>query len=105
MGSTGLNWDFDSERFQDEPWKMSKYDLVLNTIIINDNHSYWHNIRNLTDETLKFRLKWDYIVALTLKEIILFDLQKKSNPFAAQFDNNMESYIQFLVKVRELQCR
>jgi hypothetical protein len=76
MGSTGLNWDFDSERFQDEPWKMSKYDLVLNTIIINDNHSYWHNIRNLTDETLKFRLKWDYIVALTLKEIILFDLQK-----------------------------
>jgi len=101
----GFNWDFDSERFQDEPWKMSKYDAVLNTIIINDNHLYWHNIRNLSDETLKYRLKWDYIVSLTLKEIILFNLQRESNPFAAQFDNNMELYIRFLVKIRELQGR
>jgi hypothetical protein len=101
----GFNWDFDSERFQDEPWKMSKYDHLLNTIFINDNHQFWHNIRNLPDESLKFHLKWDYIVALTIKEIILYNLQRQSNPFANQFDNNMEMYIRFSVKFRELQFK
>jgi hypothetical protein len=97
----GINWEVNSEYFQDEPWKMSKYDTTLNLILINDTHPYWKDIQKV-DESYRMELRYDYILALTLKEIILYNLQGESKPVSKKFETNMELYIRFMIKTREL---
>lgn len=97
----GINWEFNSENFQDEPWKMSKYDSFLNLIYINESHNYWQNIKK-SDENVSYQLKMDYILSLTLKEIILFNLKGESKLLTRLFEDNMEKYVRFLVMTKEL---
>lgn len=97
----GINWELNSEYFQDEPWKMSKYDSTLNLILINDTHPYWKDIQK-TDERFRMDLRSDYTLALTLKEIIVYNLQSEAKQVSKKFETNMELYIRFMIKTREL---
>lgn len=100
----GINWELNSEYFQDEPWKMSKYDSTLNLILINNTHPDWKEIQKV-DESYKFSLRYDYILALTLKEIIIYNIQGESKTISKKFENNMERYIRFMIKTRDLLYR
>jgi hypothetical protein len=97
----GINWEINSEYFQDEPWKMSKYDTMLNLILINETHPYWKDIQKV-DENYRLSLRNDYILSLTLKEIILYNIQGESKSVSKKFETNMERYIRFMIKTREL---
>jgi len=97
----GINWELNSEYFQDEPWKMSKYDSTLNLILINESHPYWKDIQK-TDERFRMDLRSDYTLALTLKEIIVYNLQSEAKHVSKMFETNMELYIRFMIKTREL---
>jgi hypothetical protein len=98
---SGINWELNSEEFQDEPWKMSKYDSTLNLILINDSHTYWKDIQK-TDERYRMDLRSDYTLALTLKEIIIYNLQSEAKQVSKKFESTMELYIRFMIKTREL---
>jgi hypothetical protein len=100
----GINWEFTSEYFQDEPWKMSIYDSRLNMIYINEGHPYWQNIKN-SEEEIFHDLKMDYVLALTLKEIILHNLKGESQLLEKHFEKNMEMYIRFMIKTKELSLK
>jgi hypothetical protein len=93
-----INWEYNHEIFQDEPWRMCKYEPSTNIIYLNNRHPAYLEIEQNNSEYFKNVQKREFIFMLLTKELVMHNLGNDSLPLRSEIEKDMDVYVKFLLK-------